>query len=204
MPVIRRSDETMRRLKTWSQPLEDAAESALAKVLDAVDAAESARIGPPPPARPNREKQKLLAPKPPARPRSGAPRKLPQKALRQPLLEVLHELGGSALVCELRPVMKERVAPLLLPGDWELVSMGDERWWNATRWERSALLREGYLRPDSPRGVWELSDKGLEHVANSLRVRRAAPFVEHLLTIPDVGDDTDFERDPSSSRYVKL
>ncbi len=98
----------MRRLKAWSQPLEDTAESALTKVLDA---AESARTGPLPPARPNREKQKPSAPKPPARTRSGAPRKLPQKAFRQPLLEVLDELGGSALVRELRPVMKERVAP---------------------------------------------------------------------------------------------
>ena len=177
--------------------------SALAKVLDAVDAAESARTGPPPPARPNREKQKLSAPKPPARTRSGAPRKLPQKAFRQPLLEILDELGGSARVRELRPAMKERVAPLLLPGDRELVSTGDERWWNATRWERSALLREGYLRPDSTRGVWELSDKGLEHVANSLRPRKAAPFVEHLLKIPEIGDDTDFERDPSSFRHVQ-
>lgn len=190
----------MRHLKAWSQPPEDTAESALAKVLDA---AESASTGPPLPTRPNREKQKLSAPKPPARTRSGAPRKLPQKAFRQPLLEILDELGGSAHVRQVRPAMKERVAPLLLPGDRELVSTGDEQWWNATCWERSALLREGYLRPDSPRGIWALSDKGLEHVAKSLRPRKAALFVEHLLTIPDVGEDTDFERDPSSFRHVK-
>lgn len=190
----------MRRLKAWAEPLEDTAESALAKVLDV---AESARTGPPPPGLPNHVKQNPSALKPPARTRVGAPRKLPQKAFRQPLLEVLDELGGSARVRELRPAMKERVAPLLLPGDRELVSTGDERWWNATRWERTALLREGYLRPDSPRGIWELSDKGLEHVANSLRAQKVAPFVEHLLTIPDVGDDTDFERDPSSFCHVK-
>ena len=198
MPVIRISDETMRRLKTWAEPLEDTAESALAKVLNA---AETARIGRPPPDHPVRRDP--TASKPRARPKGDGPRKLPQKAFRQPLLEIIHEFGGSAHVRQLRPAMKERVEPLLLPGDRELVSTGDERWWNATCWERNALVREGYLRPDSPRGTWALADKGVEHVANSPRIRQPAPFVEHLLAIPDVGDDTDFERDPSSFRHVE-
>lgn len=37
MPVIRISDETMWRLKTWAEPLEDTAESAMSKVLDAAE-----------------------------------------------------------------------------------------------------------------------------------------------------------------------
>ena len=53
MPVIRISEGTMRRFKTWAEPLHETAESASVKVLDAAD---SARPDPPPPARPNRKK----------------------------------------------------------------------------------------------------------------------------------------------------
>ena len=199
MPVIRVSEETMQRLKTWAEPLEDTAESALAKVLDA---AEFARSGSRLPARPIHRNS--LASTPTARSRADRTRRLPQKAFRQPLLEIIHELGGSAHVRQLRPIMEERVKPLLLRGDREIVSTGDERWWNATCWERSALVREGYLRPDSPRGTWALSDRGIEHVANPHGTRETGHFVEHLLAIPDIGDDTDFDRDHSSFRNVEL
>ena len=37
MPVIRISDETMRRLRTWAEPLNDSAESTVSKVLDAAE-----------------------------------------------------------------------------------------------------------------------------------------------------------------------
>ena len=199
MPVIRISDETMRRLQTWAEPLVDTAESALAKVLDA---AETARKRPPSPSSPNRPKRPEPASPPP--PRRGGAQKLPQKEFRQPLLESLYELGGSAHVRELRSVVRERVKPFLLPGDLELVSTGEERWWNATCWERSALMKEGYLRADSPRGTWTLSNKGREHVERSVPANSSDPFVEHLLAIPDVGDDTDFDREPSSFRHVEL
>ena len=37
MPTIRISDKSMQRLKAWAEPLEDTADSALAKVLDAAE-----------------------------------------------------------------------------------------------------------------------------------------------------------------------
>lgn len=37
MPVIRISNETMQRLKTWAEPLKDSAESTVRKVLDAAE-----------------------------------------------------------------------------------------------------------------------------------------------------------------------
>lgn len=129
---------------------------------------------------------------------------MPQKEFRQPLLESIYELGGSAHVRALRPVVKERVKPFLQPGDLELVSTGEERWWNATCWERSALMKEGYLRADSPRGTWTLSNKGLEHVEGSVPAKSSDPFMEHLLAIPDVGENADFDRDPSGPRDIEL
>lgn len=38
MPVIRVSDDTIQRLKTWAEPLEDTVNSALSKALDAAEA----------------------------------------------------------------------------------------------------------------------------------------------------------------------
>ena len=149
----------MRRLKTWAEPLEDTAKSALANALDA---AETARTAPRPATHPRRPEPPVS--KPSARLGGNKNPKLPQKAFRQPLLEILYESGGSAHVRELRAAVKKRMEPLLLPADRELVSTGDERWWNATCWERNALVKEGYLRADSPRGTWTLSNRGRAHV----------------------------------------
>ena len=195
MPVIRVTDETLERLKRWAEPLVDTAESALAKALDA---AEQTRALPgedhlTPAAKPSR----------PRRRRPTSKNKLPQREFRQPLLQLLYELGGSAQVSDLQPLMKEKMASALLPGDLQPVSTGDERWWNATCWERSNLVKEGYLRDDSPRGTWELSEQGTELVSGS-RSRTPNPFVEHLLSIPAVGHDADFERERSGPRGVEL
>ena len=50
--------------------------------------------------------------------------------------------------------------PHLLPGDLALLSSSELRWWNATQFKRYALKEEGYLRDNSPQGVWALSEKG--------------------------------------------
>jgi hypothetical protein len=34
------------------------------------------------------------------------------------------------------------------------------RWRNAAQWARSMMVKEGLLKADSPRGVWEIADKG--------------------------------------------
>ena len=195
MPVIRVTDKTLERLKTWAEPLVDTAESALVKALDAAEHTQK-RLG-----------RNHVAPATKAtrakRRRPTSQDKLPQKEFRQPLLELLHELGGSAQAAHLRPLMRAKMASTLLAGDLKPVSTGDERWWNATCWARHALVKEGYLRDDSPRGIWELSEKGTELVL-AARPQSPSPFVEHLLAIPDVGDDEDFEREPSALRRVEL
>ena len=49
---------------------------------------------------------------------------------------------------------------------------GEETWWNNVRWERNKLKNEGYICKHSERGVWELSDKGIElaeeYIANPI------------------------------------
>ena len=182
MPTIRISDKSWEKLKGWAEPLVDSADSALAKVLDAAERNRGDTSSPQEPEAPLRPS--------PSRSKHA---KLPQREFREPLLQVIYELGGSAHVHDLRPVLRERIRSRLLPGDFEHVSGGAERWWNAACWERHDLVIEGYFRDDSPRGVWALSEKGIALV-ESRKVETTGNFVDHLRAMPDVGEDSDFER----------
>jgi hypothetical protein len=191
MPVIRISAQTLERLKRWAEPLTDTAESALVKVLDAADHEPSpaANLGA---LDPDRRA---------TRPSNG--KRLSLEELRQPLMETIYEMGGSVRAGALRPVMRERLSFRLASDDLEPLSSGEERWWNATRWERHQLVEEGLLRSDSERGTWELSEKGASLVETWFE-KMPASFIDHLLALPDVGDDADFEQPRSGPRPVEL
>jgi hypothetical protein len=154
MPVIRVSDKTWERLKGYAIPLEDTPEDVLNRILDELHKLKS----------PAATAQPVID----VRPRASTERakrvrglRLPNKEFRRPLMEVVHELGGSASLSRIRPVMEERMAPRLREVDYELVSTGEPRWWNAICWERNDLVREGLFRDDSPRGTWALSERGI-------------------------------------------
>ena len=203
MPTIRISDKSWNRLKAWAEPLEDTADSALTKVLDAAERNRSNTPSPhePPVASgpglrhvdPPRQKPPIVS-----GPGLAAANhaRLPQKEFREPLLQVIHELGGSAHVHDLRPTLRERMESRLLPGDFEHVSGGVERWWNAACWVRQELVNEGYFRKDSPRGVWALSEKGVALVESKSK-ESSGNFVDHLRAMPAAGEDSDFDRSSS-------
>ena len=148
MPTIRISDESMRRLKAWAEPLEDTANSALEKALDAAERY-VAQGGP-----------RGLDPVRRSRPAANRLLKLPEEEFFVPLLETIHEMDGAAHVRDIRPAMKERLRARMLPHDFERVPSGEERWWNTVHTARFRLVRDGLLRKDSRRGVWALSEKG--------------------------------------------
>ena len=191
MPVIRISAKTLERLKEWAEPLTDTAESTLVKVLDAADreSAPAANLGAPDPER--------------RATRPGREDRLTLEEFRQPLMETIYEMGGSASAGELRPVLSERLSCRLSAADLKPLSSGEERWWNATRWERHQLVEQGLLRSDSERGTWELSETGASLVETWLE-QMPASFIDHLLALPDVGDDADFDQPRSGPRPVEL
>jgi Mrr N-terminal domain len=61
-------------------------------------------------------------------------------------------------------------------GDYESVSTGDPRWWNAVCWERSELVKEGLMRDDSSRGVWEISGAGKTLPASLHKLMRGGDY----------------------------
>ncbi len=102
--------------------------------------------------------------------RAAAGARLPESQYRLPLLEVLAERGGSATLREATDAVGEKLKNQLRPIDFERVPSGrGVRWRNRVQWVRSHMTREGLLRSDSPRGVWELSDTGWQELQRSGR-----------------------------------
>lgn len=155
MPVIRISQQTWDRLKTYATPLEDTADDVVNIALDALEAARRKRL--------RIAHHSTAAPLPKRnseRPKRG--KRAPLKKFRAPLLETLYRLGGKAYSREIRKTIERLVAPMLGKADYELVSNAQPRWWNTICSVRNDFIRQGLFRNDSERGIWELSKQGFE------------------------------------------
>ena len=98
---------------------------------------------------------------PPRRRKRAAPGELmPQSEYRRPILETLSEMGGRARMNDVLQRVFEKVQHQLKPADLMRTKSGEIRWRNRVCWVRYELVQEGLLRSDSPRGIWELSEKG--------------------------------------------
>ena len=81
----------------------------------------------------------------------------------------------------------------LLPGDRELLPSGGAlRWWNNVCWMRNTLKEEGDIKRGSPHGVWELTEKGSSQARDWLE-EESGSFIDHLMAMPTVGEDADFD-----------
>lgn len=86
----------------------------------------------------------------------------PETAFRLPILEALAELGGSAPINEALNRVYEKMKNHLNEYDHQpLPSTPNElRWRNTAQWCRNTMVQEGLLAPDSPRGIWEITEAG--------------------------------------------
>lgn len=80
---------------------------------------------------------------------------------RIPILQVLTDLGGRGKVNEILEKVYEKMKDILNPVDLEVLpSGGYSRWRNTANWARNTMVNEGLLSKDSPRGIWEITEKG--------------------------------------------
>lgn len=86
----------------------------------------------------------------------------PEDEFRIPILQSLIELGGSASVNDVLDKVESLMSRklnaydrLTLPSDPTI-----QRWRNTAQWERAAMVKEGLLSSTSPRGIWEITDRG--------------------------------------------
>ena len=180
-PVMRISEENWKRLKRWATPLEDSANDALSKVLDAAEGKDSQRTT----DRPLELEHPLAATETEVKDQGSIDKDeqeevfstkginenfdlkanskgTPQSAFRFPILDSLYELGGNARTKDVLKVVEKRMHQSLTHADYEQNRNGtDFRWHNRAQWERLRLVHEGLLRNDSGWGIWELTTEGI-------------------------------------------
>ena len=93
----------------------------------------------------------------------------PETEYYVPILQVLEETGGSAKVADILERLGEIMKPVLKDVDYDPLASGPDnpRWRNAAQWARHSMVKDGLLKDDSPRGVWEITDKGRAMLAES-------------------------------------
>ncbi|HLA80653.1 MAG TPA: winged helix-turn-helix domain-containing protein [Thermoleophilia bacterium] len=96
---------------------------------------------------------------------------LPREEYRYPILEALYERGGSAPASQVIATVDKRLNDRLTELDRAAAVSGQVRWANRAQWQRVALVREGLIKSDSPRGSWELTPAGIALVEQHRRGR---------------------------------
>jgi len=88
----------------------------------------------------------------------------PEHAFRKPILESLVEMGGSGRVGDVLARVEERMQGILNEADFGHRASDNKnpRWHNTANWARNSMVRDGLLKANSSRGIWEISGKGGE------------------------------------------
>lgn len=86
----------------------------------------------------------------------------PEEAFKTPVLEALLHLGGSANANDVLARVGKMMAGSLNEYDKQSLPSAptSPRWRNTAQWARNALVKEGLMANDSPKGVWEITDAG--------------------------------------------
>ncbi|MCL5283125.1 MAG: winged helix-turn-helix domain-containing protein, partial [Armatimonadetes bacterium] len=117
-------------------------------------------------------------PKPVAKKAAVAPvkRAKPVKAVRVtrakkssyylPILRVLSEMGGEGRAKDVLLKVHETMQDILSSADDERMASGSKLpyWQYTAQFARNDLLKKGYLKANSARGLWELSGEGREYL----------------------------------------
>jgi restriction system protein len=91
----------------------------------------------------------------------------PEAAYYQSILRALDGLGGRAKMNDILDRVEQLMHEKLATVDYQPLNSDPEvpRWRNAAQWARNAMVKEGLLKDDSPRGVWEISEAGRHALA---------------------------------------
>lgn len=88
----------------------------------------------------------------------------PEKAFNRPILQTLQELGGKGHMGQVLDEVLVKMKSILKDVDYEPLASGPDlpRWKNTAQWARNGMVKNGLMRNDSPRGIWEIAEKGKE------------------------------------------
>ncbi|GIW83286.1 MAG: hypothetical protein KatS3mg105_5093 [Gemmatales bacterium] len=90
----------------------------------------------------------------------------PEQEYYVPILRALDDLGGSAPLGDVLDRVHEMMRDILRDVDFQPLASDPAlpRWRNAAQWARNSMCREGLLKNDSPRGIWEISEAGRRYL----------------------------------------
>lgn len=83
-------------------------------------------------------------------------------AYELPILEELIARGGSGPAREITEAVGRRVADQITDRDRETLASGSVRWMTRVQFTRLRMKERGLLKEGSPRGLWELTERGRE------------------------------------------
>jgi hypothetical protein len=111
--------------------------------------------------------------KPAKRRRAPSSALLPETEYRYPILRALFDSGGRMPTSEVVTAVGEHVKDKLLSADLEILGK-KPRWEGRVQFTRLQLVRDGLMKEDSPRGVWEITSVGEETVEKQLQADAVA------------------------------
>lgn len=132
-------------IKAQAEPLVDDPNSVLRRLLGL--GGDSSNLGTPPGMRPKRAAPGSI---------------LSEREYEVPILLELLERGGSGQATEVTDAVGQRLEGKLKKLDYAHLDSGDIRWRNRAQFTRHRLKRRGLIKPDSPRGIWELTAEGMK------------------------------------------
>jgi hypothetical protein len=94
----------------------------------------------------------------------------PESAFVLPILRVLQGLGGSASMQQVLEKVGAAMKTQLRDVDYQPLKSDPSRprWNNTAQWARNTMVADGLLKNNSPRGVWEITAAGREHLRRSV------------------------------------
>jgi len=145
-------DEVMAKVQAKAKPFVDSPNDALRRLLGLGSASEAS-----------------CAPLPTAEPpvrstRAQTGELLPMAEYLLPVLRAVSQAGGSAWRAEVRDAVEAALAGRFTPVDRAPLQNGQIRWENRLGFARLRLIERGHLRLGSRRGLWELTDAGVEEL----------------------------------------
>lgn len=150
--TIRIDDDVYEGLKRLADPFEDTPNTVIRKLLNNNGNSLLSR----------KEKEKILSSD--KRTKNAKKKLTPQPLYEDWLLYILwSKFGGSATKMDATKATIEEMKQrnILTNDDFEKVSTGESKAENTIAWGRNSLKEDGYIRSDSQRGLWELTQEGV-------------------------------------------
>ncbi len=95
----------------------------------------------------------------------------PEDEFKIPILESLIEVGGKAEMKEILKKVNNKMKDKLNEYDFSTLpsNPNQKRWENTAQWARNTMVNDGLLSSESPRGIWEITEKGRKFHTESRR-----------------------------------